>query len=389
MSRLLYPVASSSRPAIALVALVGLLAACGDPSTGPRQDRVLWSTPAPALGQPAADSSTVYFGTLQHEVVAVDRATGAVRWRGSIPSNAPRTLGGANVVLAGDVAVYGDGGIHAFDRTTSEPRWTFDAVDPETFIDGAPGLFSMATDGVRIYTGSSRGHAYAVNSADGSPVWDAKLADGAGSSVSNPVVAAGTVYYIVLHPTIPLSGDLFALDAASGTVEWSRSYAGTEASPSVPVGPVAIAGDIVALGNADGMVHGLDHATGDELWTVPAPPEQGTRSIGRWVVLAGNMLVASSSTGLIVGLDPATGAQQWSTTASDGLPVGPMVADGNTIYVLLDNEQKMGAYDAQTGDELWFAAPPGQGVRRFGGLPLAGQDAIFIAGADALLALRK
>jgi FOG: WD40-like repeat len=107
------------------------------------------------------------------------------------------------------------------------------------------------------------------------------------------------------------------------------------------------------------------------------------------VVLAGDVLVATSITGTIVGLDPATGDQRWTTTASNGHPVDPIVTDGNTVYVLFDNQQSMGAYDSHTGEELWLVAPPGEGVRRFGGLPLAESDAIFIAGADALLALGR
>jgi len=77
-------------PTLVALALGAALAACGDSGTGPPPDgEMLWSIAAPGVGEPAADANAVYFGAMQSEVVAVDRATGEIRWRSGTETGLP------------------------------------------------------------------------------------------------------------------------------------------------------------------------------------------------------------------------------------------------------------------------------------------------------------
>jgi hypothetical protein len=65
--------------------LLGSGLAC-EPSriAAPPAERVLWKAPGhPFLVAPSYDATSVFFGSRDHQVVAVDRRTGTVRWRSS------------------------------------------------------------------------------------------------------------------------------------------------------------------------------------------------------------------------------------------------------------------------------------------------------------------
>lgn len=382
-------IARIRRLAAAALLLAIPLTACGNSGTGPPPDTdILWSAAAPGLGEPAADADAVYFGTMQNEVVALDRATGEVRWRSSTNTGLPQTFGGTNVLIAGDLVVFGDSYVHAFDRSTGERRWTFTGFDTTTSTRGSPGAFRLASDGSRIFAGSMNGRAYALNITDGSSAWEAQVGSQYGDAVRDAYVSGGTVYYTILGAAPPFTGDVVALDAATGDVKWRYSTVASNATELFPVGPVAVLGSAVAFGNADGVVHAVDATTGEALWDAPAAAgEEGLRR-GRWLVAVGGELLAIGGGGDITALDPATGVERWSNRASAIGAFGPIGNHDQTIYVLFAGNKELGAYDASTGKELWLISPPG-GAQRFGGLPLAAPDTVFVSTTSALLALKK
>ncbi|HEU4585931.1 MAG TPA: PQQ-binding-like beta-propeller repeat protein [Gemmatimonadaceae bacterium] len=365
------------------------LAACGSSGTEPPPDAdILWSTAAPGLGAPAADGDAVYFGTMQNEVVALDRATGEVRWRSATSSGLPQNLGGTNVVLAGSVVAFGDRDVVGFDRSTGERRWIFTGIDSLTFVGGMPGLFLLATDGSRIFAGSSNGHAYAINAADGSTAWTTQVGDQLGQSVQDAYVSGGTVYYTIRGALPSSADDVVALDAATGEVIWRYSTVAASPDDLFPLGPVAVSGSTVAFGDIDGSIHAVNATTGEVLWDAPAAAGEEGKRRGRWLVALGDELLAIGGGGDITALDPTTGDERWSNRASTIGAFGPIGTDGDTIYLLFNGDRQLGAYDASTGEELWLISPPG-GAQRFGGLPLAASDTLFVPTTSALLALRQ
>ncbi len=382
-------VVTSRRLATVAFLLAIPLSACDSSGTEPSSDKdILWNAAAPGLGAPAADGDAVYFGTMQNEVVALDRATGEVRWRSGTSSGLPQTLGGTNVVLAGGVVAFGDGDVVGFDRSTGERRWIFTGSDSLAFAGGSPGLFLLATDGSRIFAGSSNGHAYAMNAADGSTAWATQVGDPLGQAVQDPHVSGSTVYCIIGGGSPSFAGDVVALDAATGDLTWRYSTVAASPDDLFPLGPVAVSGSTVAFGDIDGSIHAVNATTGEVLWDAPAAAGEEGKNRGRWLVAVGDELLAIGGGGDITALDPATGDARWSNRASTIGAFGPIGTDGDTIYLLFDGNRKLGAYDASTGEELWLISPPG-GAQRFGGLPLAASDTLFVPTTSALLALRQ
>ena len=106
-------------------------------------------------GTPGVYGDTIYVGTNGGRLIALDRATGAVRWEKRLP---PPVWG--SPVIVDDVLLIGDceGSLHAFD--VSDP-----AVDPPELWTLELGGCIEATPAVwdgRIYIGTRAGHLYVL-----------------------------------------------------------------------------------------------------------------------------------------------------------------------------------------------------------------------------------
>jgi glucose dehydrogenase len=85
-----------------------------------------------------------------------------------------------------------------------------------------------------------------------------------------------------------MSGEMVALDLATGKEKWNQSYEGAAFGA-----PVAV-NDMVFFTTFDGTFHGLDAETGGEVWTaaLPAGANSGVIASGDSLVLASGIAVA-------------------------------------------------------------------------------------------------
>ena len=88
----------------------------------------VWQVRGEGWGTPAADDTSVYFTTKNHEVVAVDLDTGRERWRAVTDEPGADTFGYGTKV-AGSVVAAGDYAVVAFDRATGARKWRFDPAE--------------------------------------------------------------------------------------------------------------------------------------------------------------------------------------------------------------------------------------------------------------------
>src|ERR1700760_3428590 len=126
-----------------------------------------------------------------------------------------------------------------------------------------------------VYVGSNDGKVYAIDAATGSMRW--KFKTGARVS-SSPAVANGMVYFG------SYDGFFYAVDAATGTLRWKFANAGehrytaTHLHGSLPVGEAmpdpfdvylsspAVWQDAVYFGSGDGNIYALDAKSGTVKW---------------------------------------------------------------------------------------------------------------------------
>ena len=177
-----------------------------------RARRLLWEVPGEgSTFRPPVVAGDVVLWTTNTEsngvLLALDRATGTLRWRVELPS-AFRS----GVSAAGDLAVVSSPP-SAFDLATGTPRW-------QAALEGAPiGSPALSADGATVYVGTlrqdvERGELVALDAHTGAERWRANLGEAVLSPLERPWVEEG----MVVVPS--LDGKVIGLEAETGVERW-------------------------------------------------------------------------------------------------------------------------------------------------------------------------
>ena len=374
-------------PTLLVTLLLLAMSACESP-TKPTLGRILWRVDGKGWGTPAVDNTTVYFVGYNHELVAVNKATGKTQWRG-VQGDPGSHTNGRSAVVAADIVAIGDADIHAFNRANGSRRWDF---HPAVGFD--PGLYYLSTDGQTIYAGSPSGHVYAIDGATGAQHWVTAVAADGNSGTFDPVIDRGVVFVCLKRFTNPTSGGVVALDAQTGSVRWS-----VDLPPNPPFGGaacnlrVAVSGEVVVATSDAGKIYAFDRTSGAVVWTAPQlsglpPGSYGSPDADyRPITASRGLIIVGSTTGYIVALDAATGAERWRSNADRGSATYPLAADSDAVYVTYSGLQ-LGAFDVTTGALKWLAGDnPGGG--EFYPYPAPDGDKLYVSGLTGFYALRK
>lgn len=276
----------------------------------------------PAIG---ADG-TVYVGSRDKKVYAVDCATGERKWEfltGNYVYSSP-AVGAEGTVYVGSE----DGKVYALDGGTGQKRWEFLTGD---HVSGGPALGAFGL----VYVGSFDTKVYALESATGTKQWEFLTG---GSVASSPAIGAdGTVYVGSRDRKV------YALAGATGEKRWDfLTGAAVDSSPAI--GPDGT----VYVGSGDQKVYALDGLTGQPKWTYttgagvsssPALATDGTVYVGSW-------------DGKLYALDGATGQKKWDYATGDMIFSSPGVAWNGTVYVG-SRDKRLYALEGATGAKQW------------------------------------
>jgi outer membrane protein assembly factor BamB len=198
------------------------------------------------LSSPTVSGSTVYFGSGDHNVYALDVATGALKWKfktGDVVHASPAASGG--VVYIGSW----DRNLYALDAASGSLKWKFQ-TGQDTVIYNQIGIASSAAvAGGIVFFGCRDGHFYAVDAKTGAQRWNHD--NKGGWVIASPAVLGSTVYF----PTS--DGTRFkALEVTTGKLKFNI------ANKAVSFSSPAIANDIAYFGSSDGWLHAVDINTG-------------------------------------------------------------------------------------------------------------------------------
>ena len=280
-----------------------------DAATGTR--RWQFETGGKIKSSPAVVDDTVYVGSTDDHLYAVDAADGTLRWRFETDDSvisSPAVVDGTVFFGSNDTHLY------AVNAADGSLRWRFETGH---MLWSSPAV----VDGT-VYVGSHDNHLYAVDAADGILHWEYRT----GAAVwSTPAVVDDTVYVG--------SGDYFieAIDATDGTPRWrhdveSRYYHWRASSPAVADGTVYVGSNtshLDAVNAADGTLR-WRYEVGDPTWSSPA-------------VVDGTVFVGSQDDHLYA-VDAADGTLQWRFETGDSVVSSPAVVDG-TVYVGSDDNR--------------------------------------------------
>ena len=304
---------------------------------GPRTlDKPAWvfKTGGAVLSSAAVADGVAYFGSDDHNLYAVDIATGAKKWSfatGGIVRSSPSVNGG--IVYFGSY----DGKIYAVDAKSGAQKWAFETQGERHFearglhgfkpsTQTIPDFWDMfesspaVSDGT-VYVGSGDGNLYALDAATGTLRWKFAAGDVVHSS---PAVANGMVYFG--------SWDTFfyALDAKSGVEKWRfktnedkqfHNMTGIQSSPAIIDG-------VVYFGSRDANLYALDAATGQKKWSTYSE----TWITASPAVSGGMVYYGTSIPSFFFGIDTATGAKKLKLAMPMMLFSSPAIANGVAYF---------------------------------------------------------
>lgn len=279
-----------------------------------------YTTGFPVYSSPAVVDGTVFVGSWDGKVYALDARTGEEVWTfdtGTAISSSPAVH--HSVVFVGA----GDGMVYSLDGRAGYEEWKYET--------GASISSSPAVAGGIVYIGSDDHFVYALNETTGALVWKVDTGQIVDSS---PVVVDGVVY---------IGSDdwnVYALDAATGTEVWRFATEGeVDGTPAVVDGTLYI-------GSYDNNVYALDARTGAEIWRSDVESD----IVGAVAVADGRVYVGSDGNEA-VALDARTGKRLWRFVTESLTSSSPAVADG-VVYVG-SSDWRVYALDAETGKLLW------------------------------------
>lgn len=291
----------------------------------------------------------------------------------------PRTVTASPAVVGGSVYVGDWGGtMYALRLADGSERWRFQTA-PAPGAAFGPIVSSAAVADVRVAGATRRlvvfgagPRLYAVDAADGSPVWTVDRSNGlAGTPVeieSSPVVHGGVVYVGVdTHgrpeaETAGVRGGLLAVDAATGAVLWSfepeleqggHGCGGVWGSPTIDTvegnvvfgtancgapAPTGAAGTGFTWNRHTEAITALDLTDGRVRWTFqPHPPNDRDLDFGATPNIitdprSGRRLVGvGNKDGAYYALEPGSGELVWSTQVAAPGDVQPGFSIGGFI----------------------------------------------------------
>jgi len=317
----------------------------GVPSFGGLQWRL--QTKGPVRSSPVIIGSTLYIGSGDGNVYAIDANTGMVRWRHATGGAVASTPAVANdlVFVNGNDGRFralraADGGLAWSVRMgTAVPlKWGYESGDIYTS--------SPVVGGNVVVFGSQDGHVYALEAGTGRERWRFRTG---GRVYATPAIAGDTVY------AADQAGAVFALSLTNGRLAWRFDTEGTRLNSAdwgfdrttVQSSP-AVTGGAVYVGARDGFLYAIDRATGKERWR----HDHKVSWVNSSPAVSEGLVYAGSSDGhFIQAVDTASGQERWRAMAVGVVWASPAV-DGALLYVGEGNGT-MYALDKRTGTEAW------------------------------------
>jgi outer membrane protein assembly factor BamB len=292
-------------------------------------------TAGEVYSSPVINAGTVFIGSKNGYLYAVDEKTGKERWNFDIGDYV--IVRSSPAVANNTVYVGGGYNLFAVDQETGREKWRFE-------IPYAGQSSPTISSGV-VYTSTQEGHVYAVDANSGKQIWHFQID---GLIFSSPAVSKGVVY------VGSDDGNLYAIDAESGKLKWKLATGGSVySSPAVSDGKIYISSksrvtyavsqqngqiiwqhpvggesspaatsDVVYVGSDDGGLYALDAKSGEPKWLFPT----GSPIVSSPAVVGTTVFVASGST--LYAVNTKDGTKIWNFATADSVESSPAVVDG-------------------------------------------------------------
>ena len=296
---------------------------------------------------------TLFIGSMEGQLVAIDTADGSRLWSVSLTS--PESAGGgfgcapasASVVIYGTPAVAGDlvyiggyiyqanvarGKVYAFINGRDETEWEY----PRQGVLDGPIIGGLVAAHGKVYFGAADGKAYALEGSGGYTEWEFETG---GEIWSTPAVDGNTLF------VGSFDKKLYALDIADGSQKWEFETEG--AIVATPL----VYNDTVYIGSFDRYLYAVDANNGNLRWKFLA---------GNWFwakpVIHNGIIYAGCLDGKVYALDAETGARLVAFDLGSPISSSTVLVDDLLIVAATNDKQaKVYSLDTVTNEKKLLA----------------------------------
>lgn len=271
-------------------------------------------------------------------------------WSSSVGSGLEGHYSNLRPAWQGDRVFAADrkGLVKAMDLANGKELWRADLSTKRGLLSSRESALlsgGVTVSGDRVYVGSERAEVFALNAADGTLAWQATAA---GEVLSRPVVSDGVV---LVHTS---NGMLQALDESNGAIKWTVNLDIPTLSLRGESAPVTAFGAAI-VGGDNGRVNAVLINQGQLIWQQRISQPSGATEIDRLndvdttPVVAGELVYALGYNGNMTALDLRSGQIVWKRELGS---VQDFVIDGDRIYVV-DQNDRVVALSTNGGVNLW------------------------------------
>jgi len=281
-------------------------------------------------GHLAVSGGTVYATTGYGELIALDPASGAIRWRQrlGVGLGAPTVRGDTIYVMSDDSQAW------SLDASDGRLRWNIPAAEASSVLSGGA---APAIGGRYVILPFATGEVQAVFPQSGVRVWGTFVAGGrigAGYAeindiTSDPVIVGDTIY------VGNQSGRVVALNARDGETRWTARDGAYS--------PVAVAGGSLFFVSDRNELIRLDAASGARIWGSELPLFVRDRPNRRKAVFthfgpifAGGRVLVASGDDTIRMFSPESGELVGTLPIRGGAAAHPIIANDTLLVVSRD-----------------------------------------------------
>ena len=292
----------------------------------------------------------------------------AVGWKRALGSGYSSVVVGDGKVVAmfaaGDADV-----VAAFDVGSGDELWRYRIADAYKGHDGSHDgpISTPLIAGGRVFGLGAWGHLFAVDAANGKPVWTTQVVDDHGAVkpyygfTSSPILVDGV---LVVEIGAPEESAIAGFDPGDGKLMWTAGDDGVEYQSPIAA---TIGGREMVLAAANTKLFGIEPSSGEVLWSYEHGGDEsamGGRTIvpvpagdGRFLVM--NKVDASTMLQISAGTEVAYQvAELWSNNTIRGSYVTPVYHDGHLYGI---SGRVLTCVDAASGETRWRSREPGDG----------------------------
>ena len=286
----------------------------------------LWRSGESArIGGLAYDKQTVYIGTENGAIVAMDAATGETKWSQSVEGeiiSAPVVSENVLVVNTGAGTLFG------LNVDNGEQLWINESDVPPLTLRGISSPIA-ANGGTIVGTPTGKVQVNIIDS--GLVAWETAITKPSGATELErivdvdvtPLLYGGIVY------AISYNGTLAAIELRSGRVIWKREYGSYR--------DISMQGNTLYVVDNNSVIYGLDRRNGVELWSQSSLKKRSLTQAEP----VGDYLVVGDKWGFLHWVDQSSGkiVARYDLGGDDedeSVYVAPIVVGDNIIAITRD-----------------------------------------------------